>query len=1059
MKKTITLFICLFSLSLATWAQDKTVTGKVTSSQDKLGIPGVSILEPGTTNGTVSDIDGKYSIKVKSTTTQLRFSGTGLTTRTVDIPASNSLDLTMQPDVQKIGEVVVTALGIKREEKSLGYSTQKVSGDDLAAAKEANVINSLQGRVAGVSITGSSNMGGSSRILLRGMRSINFENQPLFVVDGIPMNNENVATVDQQRGALGYDYGNAIQDINPDDIESINVLKGPSATALYGSRGSNGVIIITTKKGVAREKSEKYSPIGVTLSTGWSMKKIYNLPKYQNRYGGGASSDFIESDIHPGELRSEFEYDGSWGPELLGQEVYQWDSYVPSMANYNKKTPWVAHPNNVKDFFETGIVKNNSVSLDGGNEKSLFRLGYTNYDEKGVIPNESLNRNIISFNGSNKFNDRLSATLNMNYVVARGKGRAATGYNSIASNFNQWWQRQLDIKELKDYKNPDGSQRAWNMNAEDDPSPLYWDNPYWVSYENYETDQRNRLYGGLTFDYDIGKGLSIAVSGKTDYYNDNRQERVAVGSAVATAIPAYSENSITFNENNYDMILSYKHRLGDDLDFNGFVGVNRVDQKFSNKFVSTQGGLNVPNFYNINNSTSSELIYSSQVRQLRKNSLFASASFGYKSFLYLDVTGRNDWSSTLPEGKNSYFYPSITGSFVFSEKLDFNWLSYGKLRAGWAQTAIDPVPYRSTLTSPSMSDNFNGLPTSVIPGTFNNTDLRPEMTSGFETGLELHFLQKRISLDVAYSSTRSKDVIFNVQQSGASGIDFKIYNAAELTNKTVELMINVIPVKLKNGLEWGVGMNWAKTNNKVVKLFTDELGNETENVQIGTAPFSATLQMRKGMEASQIVGYDFVYDDKGNKVVGADGFYLRSETVKPLGSVLPDYTGGVNTYVSFKGIRLSGLIDFQKGGKVFSLTNVWGKYSGIFAETAEGDIRENGLVNEGVTETGEQNTTVIAAVDHYFQDGGYVITAADVYDASFVKLREMTLSYELPQSLFKKAIRGVSVGVYGRNLAILHKNVPNIDPEAGLSSGNVQGFEGGQLPTARIFGVNLNVRF
>jgi len=288
----------------------------------------------------------------------------------------------------------------------------------------------------------------------------------------------------------------------------------------------------------------------------------------------------------------------------------------------------------------------------------------------------------------------------------------STGYNSIASNFNQWWQRQLDIKELKDYKNPDGSQRAWNMNAEDDPSPLYWDNPYWVSYENYETDQRNRLYGGLTFSYDIGKGFTLAASGKTDYYNDNRQERVAVGSAVATAIPAYSENSITFNENNYEMILSYKHRLGDDLDFNGFVGANRQDQKFSNKFISTQGGLNVPNFYNINNSTSSELIYSSQVRQLRKNSLFASASFGYQSFLYLDITGRNDWSSTLPEGKNSYFYPSITASFVFSEKLDFNWLSYGKLRAGWAQTAIDPVPYRSTSTSPSMSDNFNGLPTS-----------------------------------------------------------------------------------------------------------------------------------------------------------------------------------------------------------------------------------------------------------------------------------------------------------------------------------------------------------
>ena len=1059
MRKTITLFLSLFVLSLAALAQERTVTGKVISSADKLGIPGVSVVEPGTTNGAVTDIDGKYSIMVKSTTTQLRFSGTGLVTQTLNIPASNSLDVTMSQDVQKIGEVVVTALGVKREEKSLGYSTQKVSGEELSDAKEANFINSLQGRVAGVSITGSSNLGGSSRILLRGLRSINFENQPLFVVDGIPMNNENVATVDQARGALGYDYGNAIQDINPDDIESINVLKGPSATALYGSRGSNGVIIITTKKGVAREKNEKYSPIGVTLNIGFGMKKIYNLPKYQNRYGGGASPDFIESDIHPGEYRSEFEYDGSWGPELLGQEVYQWDSYYPSMPNYNKKTPWVAHPDNVKDFFQTGIVKNNSIALDGGNEKSLFRLGYTNYDEKGVIPNERLNRNIISFNGSNKFTDRLSADITMNYVVSRGKGRAATGYNSIASNFNQWWERQLDIHELEDYKNPDGTQRAWNMNSEEDPSPLYWDNPYWVCYENYETDQRNRLYGGLNLNYDLGKGFSVIASGKTDYYDEFRQERVAVGSAIATAIPSYSENTLQFNENNYEIMLNYKHRISDAFDFNGFVGANRMDQKFSNKFIATQGGLKVPNFYSISNSQSSELIQSSQVRQMRKNSVFASASVGYKSFLYLDVTGRNDWSSTLPEDNNSYFYPSVSGSFVFSELLDMSWLSYGKLRAGWALTAVDPPAYRSTATPALISDNFNGVPTSVLPGTFNNTTLKPEFTSGFETGLEAKFLNQRISMDVAYSSTLSKDVIFNVQQSSASGITYKIYNAAEISNKTVELMLNVIPVKLKNSFEWGVGFNWAKTKNMVEKLFTDENGNETESVQIGTAPFSATLQMYKGMEASQIVGYDFVYDDKGNKIVDADGFYKRTATVTPLGSVLPDYTGGVSTYVTFKGIRLGGLIDFQKGGKVYSLTNVWGRYSGIFAETAEGDIRENGLINEGVTETGEANTTVISAVDHYFQDGGYVITAADVYDASFVKLRELTLSYELPSSLFKKGIRGVSVGIYGRNLAILHKNAPNIDPESGLSTSNVQGFEGGQLPTARTFGINLNVRF
>ena len=438
----------------------------------------------------------------------------------------------------------------------------------------------------------------------------------------------------------------------------------------------------------------------------------------------------------------------------------------------------------------------------------------------------------------------------------------------------------------------------------------------------------------------------------------------------------------------------------------------------------------------------------------------------------LHVTGRNDWSSTFPIDNNSYFYPSVTGSFVFSELVQAKWLSYGKIRAGWASTAIDPPAYAATETRPIVSDNFGGVATAVVPNQSNNISLKPEKTNSWEIGTEMIFLNGRASLDFTYYNSLSKDVIFAVQQSATTGSTSKFYNAAELSNKGIELMINLIPVRTKSGFEWGVGANYGKNKNVVEKLFTDENGKETESLLIQNAPFSVSYQARPGMEYGQIVGYNYVYDANGNKIVDpTTNAYARTAKVEPLGSVLPNFTGGVSTWLQYKGVKLYALVDFQDGGNLFSLTNVWGKYSGTLIETAEGGIRENGIVLDGVVQTGVDadgnaisdgtvNTGNIAAVDHFFLDGGYIISAADVYDASFIKLREITLTYALPSRLFDKtAIQGLSISLIGRNLAILHKNVPHIDPESAVSTNNIQGLEGGQLPTTRTYGLSLNVKF
>ena len=1056
--KLFNTLLVLLLFSVGTVYAQSNLSGTVT---DEGGEPviGATILVKGTALGTTTDLDGKYMIEVPENAEALIFSYIGYATQEIAIEGKSTIDVTMSEGVD-LEKVVVTALGISRKEKTLGYSSQQVDGEQITKTRDANFLNTLQGKVAGVQITGSSNLGGSTRIVLRGAGSILGNNQPLFVVDGVPMDNSNFTDRNQERGAGGYDYGNAIADINPDDIESINVLKGPAGAALYGDRGANGVIMITTKKGSRAEDAR--SAIGVSINSGLQFNEVAVLPNYQNRYGGGAGNTFGRSTMDTNQLVADFGYDGSWGPEMNGQQVRQWDSYDPAdPANFGQTRAWNANPTNVKDFFRTGVLATNSISINGANTTGAFRLSYANLHQTGTQVNSSLTRHNLAFNGSYNFTDKLSAFTSINYVSNNGQGRPNTGYGvSIMSQFNQWFQRQLDMDRLRDYKSPDGTQRTWNRNSESDGSPKYWDNPFWDRYENGQKDNRERIFGNVGLRYEIVKGLSFTARAMTDFYTDRREEWIAVGGVNEAR---YSEALRTRRESNFEGRFDYNARFGEDISLAAFLGVNYRTDLNSNNISATQGGLNTPGLYNLSNSVS-PISITDQTFRMEIFSTFVNASIGFKDFLYLDLNGRIDANSTLPIGNNVFPYGSAGLSFVFSELLPSNDIfSFGKFRASYGVAGAGAQsPYQlvnTYITNPSFGSNG----ATTVTNSLKNANLRPERTNAFETGLDLRFFNDRLGLDVTYYNQVTSDLIFNVSQSGATGYTSRVLNAGNVLNYGVEISAYGTPVKTKSGFRWDLGFNFAKNDNTVLSL-TDGV----DNIRLSSL-FGVALEARVGQTYGTFVGTDYVYDDAGNKLVKPNGTYATAAN-QELGSVLADFTGGLSTTVSYKGFSLFMLFDFQAGGKVFSLSNQWGKYSGVLDITAEGNIRTDGVVVDGMAatqdangdwvSTGNANDVSIDAQDHFFLNQGYVVNAADIYDASFIKFREARLGYTFPDKLFGKTpFRDVSLSVVARNIAILHKNAPNIDPEAAVNAGNVQGFEGGQLPTERSIGVNLNLKF
>ncbi|WP_200974787.1 SusC/RagA family TonB-linked outer membrane protein [Echinicola sp. 20G] len=1094
MKKRVqlTLLLCLF-LQFS-FAQTASVRGTVTSADNGEPIPGVSILVKGTSKGAVTDLDGKYTLSVPSEGKILIFSFIGMTTQEVTIGDQSVIDVALVSDAEELSEVVVTALGIEREERSLGYSVQEVTGDEVSKAKESSFISSLSGKVAGLSIKKSNSIGGSVNAVIRGSNSFTGNNQALFVVDGVPISNSNLNTSGQMSGGGGYDYGNAASDIDPETIESISVLKGATAAALYGSDAVNGVIMITTKKG-----AKKKNGLGVTLghSTNFSVVDKSTFPKYQNKYGQGygpyygETGGFYDTDVNgDGELDLEVpagedaSFGAAYDPNLM---VYGWESFYPELDTYLTPSPWVAAQNGPDYIFQTGVGNITNVGLEGGNENGSVRFGYTNDDRSGILPNSKIKRNVVDIHANYRLSDKLSIDGKATYTRVEGKGRYGTGYDgkNVIQGLRQWFGTNVDLKAQEDAYNMTGSNITWNPLGSDDTSPHYFDNPYWTLFENYQNDQRNRFFGKFQANYEITDWLTAMARFGIDSYSDLQEERIAVGSLDQSE---YSKFQRTFEQYNSDFILSFDKNLNESLSLTGLLGFNIRNTRVNSTRASTNGGLVVPGIYALSNSANALEPPVESDFHIRKYGYYGQVTLGYMDMLYLDMTGRIDRASTLPEGNNSYFYPSVAGSFVFSELIESSALSFGKLRLGYASVRGAGDPY-SVINTFSSATPFDGVPMFFTPDTSNNPDLKPEKTDEMEIGVEVNFLNNRIGADISVYQKNTIDQILPVEVSSATGFNYKYVNAGEMENKGVEVSLFGDAIKTPD-FSWRVNVNWAKNVNKVVSLY--EGG---ENLLIYSA-WSTAINARKGEAYGTITGTNYIFDESGQKVVGSDGKYLRTEsTNEVIGNIQPDWIGGINNTFKYKGLAFSFLIDMQKGGDVISYDMGFGNATGLYAETAAlnelgnpmrdpvtNDATSGGIILPGVTgdvafnDDGSYTVTNSAPNDiranagdyltplGYYggssETGTYAPDAALVYDASFVKLREVSLMYDLPTRFFDNLfINQVSVGGFGRNLWIIHKNLPYSDPEYSASSGNLQGIQNGALPATREFGFNVNVKF
>ena len=1056
----VILGVALAFLCFEVRAQNRTVSGKLTSAEDGSGLPGVNVLVKGTTIGTVSDAEGKYTLSVPPEGSVLVFSFIGLRTQEVEIGDRSSVDVQLSQDIQQLSEVVVTALNIPREKKSLGYSVQQVDGSAVSDVKTNNFVNSLSGKIAGIAVNGSPGaIGGSTQIIIRGIKSITGDNRPLYVVDGTPIDNSNFNGAPKssggsspEAGAGGTDFGDAVADINPNDIASITVLKGANAAALYGSRAANGVIMITTKSGKGRKG------IGVDISSSVEVSKVAVLPKYQNEYGGGYEQEF---ELYNGQPIVNYAADESWGPRMDGQLVREWFSWFPDDPDYGKLTPFSPHADNVKDFYETGVALNNSIALSGGSDQTSFRIGYTNYNATGTFPNDELKKNNISVNLTSNLTKKLTISTHVNYAHFLHTGIPTSGYSDAMGNtnnstsFNQWFQRQLDMEKLRQYKTPTGEQRSWNISSPTNSHPLYWNNPFWEVYESPTNQARERVFGDISLKYEIAKGLNIQGWARTDFYTDRRERRQATGSLDQ---PYYDEDVREVRDNNFELHLTYSKDLSKDFSLNILAATNVRKRKYYINYGRTSGGLSSPNYFNLNASVDRPII-NDVYQEKEVQSVYGQVSLGYKGLAYLDATIRNDWSSVLPKKNWAYTYPSVTGTLVFSELLPAQEIvSLGKVRASWAQVGNDTDPYRIATTYTGETA-FGSYPTYSVANALNNPDLKAELSTTVEFGVEMSFLQNRVGFDFTYYDIKTTDQIINLDVSAASRYSSAWVNAGELSNKGFEVMLYGTPVKSASGFTWDITANWARNRNKVEKLYGD-----LNNLIINS--YSVTTNARVGESYGTFILIGYKYDDAGNKVVTPAGAFVQNPN-QVFGSYLPDWTGGVTNTFGYKGFSLGATIDIRHGGNVYSTTNRYGQYSGLLDVTAglndkgnpkRDPVAEGGGVHvTGVTAAGETFDDYVEAVDYFANQS--TIRQNYLYDASFVKLREAKLTYSLPGTITSKTpFTGISVGIYGRNLAILHKNTPNIDPETALGSGSIQGYENGQHPSTRVIGFNLNLK-
>jgi len=1067
----------------ASYAQDRTITGRITSAEDGSPLPGVNVVVRGTTNGTVTDVNGKYTITAPAGST-LVFSFIGLKSQEIAIGERSALDVSMDQDAQQLTEVLVTAQGIEKTKNELAYSAQKVDGSAVSQTRDNNFVNALSGKVAGVQITRPNSMGGSTNVVIRGNKSLTGNNQALFVVDGVPIDNSNTNNATQQQGQGGYDYGNAAADINPDDIESINVLKGAAASALYGSRASNGVVMITTKKG------RGVKGVGVTFNGGVNVGTVdkSTFIKYQNKYGQGYgnyyeddSGFFLSRDVNGDGVRdlvTPTSEDASWGaPFDPNKQVYLWDAFDPASPYYKKSHPFVAAKNDPSKMFKHSVQQSYSVMLDGSSEKGYYKLGYSTNRETGILPNSTLKKDFVNFGSSYKITDKLTATASVNFSNQRGNGRYGTGYNdtNLMTNFRQWWATTTDIKDQEAAYFRNHKNITWNWADPDETKPIYWDNPYFTRWENYEDDNRLRYFGYTSLNYKLTNWIDVTGRISLDTYNEFQEERQAMGSVTTSQ---YSRFNRRFKEYNYDLMVNFNKELNENFTIKGIVGGNIRRTRIESISASTNGGLVVDRYYAIEN-TKNPIIAPTEIQSdLGVDGIYANASIGYKELLFLDLTGRRDKASSLPKANNVYYYPSASLSFVFSELMkDATWMNNGKFRINYAEVG-NTAPAQSLKDVYDKPTAFGTVTLFSAQSTKNNPNLKPERTKSFETGLEMSFVEDRVGFDVTYYRQNTVDQIVPAAVSRASGYDAKFINAGEVRNQGFEVTLYAIPVQI-GAFSWKVNVNWTRNRNMVLSL-----AQGINALQLNSFQNGVTIDAAVGNPYGVIRGTDYVYNDKGQKMIDDSdpennanyGHYLKSAASNIIvGNVNPDWIGGIQNTFKYKGLSLSFLIDTKHGGSVYSLDMAYGLSGGLYPETAGNNqmghpLRNSladggGWIFDGVLSDGTKNNIVVdaSAQNGYGTFGtDYNPTRAFVYDASFVKLREVVFSYSLPQSIVARLapFRGIDVSLVGRNLWIIHKNLPYSDPEDGLGSGNAtNGFQSGAYPNVRNMGFNVRFKF
>jgi len=1057
--------------------QSTTISGRVATDAN-MPIPGASVSIPSLRLGATTNLEGSYTFTVPAGASRqvtLTARRIGYTPKTVTITlgdATLTQNFTLTAAAMQLEGIVVTALGIEKEKKALGVAQQTIDSTALTQnALTSNLISTLSGKIAGIDVTSATTQGGSSRIVIRGATSIGGNNQPLFVVDGIPVDNSSYNT--NRQGYGGFDYGNTAQDLNPDDIASISVLKGPNAAALYGARAANGAIVITTKSG---RSARGFS---VNASTNVTFDSPLKLPKYQNSYGQGYFGDVCDvwrrggTHFSEGAVPAGFDYatcgfsyvdgnyggvndgvDESWGPPLDGTPRAQYSLTTPGAAEVR---PWLAHPDNISGFFQTGKTITTNGAASGANDRANFRLSLTRQDLDGMVPSNTLARTTAALKAGAQISERLSADGSIQYIQNQGNNRPGTGYDEANPMMGFiWFGRQVDVATLRNnYIDPNGDQISWNYS--------YHNNPWWAPRMNANRDQRDRVMGVASLRYKFNDWLQLAGRSGTDFYRNFSNYEFARGwigggfDGGSYKQGGFQETTRFSQETNSDILLTATRSLMDNLGLSVNLGGNRrVNHYRANAFGTDQ--LVIPGIYNIGNSAK-QVVPNEFASEKRINSLYGQAEFAYNDYAFVNVTGRNDWSSTLPAGKNSYFYPSIAGSFVFSQAFPGftmgGTLNYGKIRAGWSRVGNDADPYQLAVTYTS-GTQFGSINRFSVPNALLNPALKPENTDAWEVGTEMQWFEDRLGLDLSYYTKKTSNQILNSDVSKASGFTSALVNAGVISNKGIEAQLNLTPVRaVTDGFGWDVTLNYGKNKSKVEELYGDL---QTVNLLGGTAThWYLSVEARKGYPYGAMFGVGYQRDPATGQLLLRNGLPRPEPSSKKrvLGVYTPDWTGGIDNTFHYRGVDFGFLVDTRQGGNIYSTGNMWGSYAGILANTAFRP--DTGLLIVGIDQTtGAANTTHVRTEDYYHSL--YPIQEAWIYDASFVKLREARIGFAIPPRYLRSAnLRNARLSFVGRNLALWGSKVPNVDPETAFGTANFQGIEMGQLPTARSIGFQLSV--